>query len=69
MNSKIDVEELVKEMILVSQTIDELQFMDPDTYKIQTIKKPIQIILKTEKIKILRTEKQILLIPNIRKNN
>jgi nonsense-mediated mRNA decay protein 3 len=67
--NKIDGEELVKEMILVSQTIDELQFMDPDTYKIQTIKKPKQITLKTEKINILRTEKQIFLIPNIRKNN
>lgn len=62
--NKIGGEELVKEMILVSQTKDELQFMDPDTYKIQTIKKPKQITLKTEKIKFLRTEKQILLIPN-----
>lgn len=57
-------EELLKEMILVSQTKDEIQFMDPDTYKIQIIKKPKQITLKTEKIKILKTEKQILLIPS-----
>jgi nonsense-mediated mRNA decay protein 3 len=56
-------DELIKEMILVSQTNDEVQFMDPDDYKIQTIKKPKQITLKTEKIKILRTEKQLLLLP------
>jgi nonsense-mediated mRNA decay protein 3 len=55
--------ELIKEMILVSQTKDELQLMDPDSYKIQTIKKPKQINLKTEKIKVLKTEKQLLLLP------
>jgi nonsense-mediated mRNA decay protein 3 len=55
--------ELIKEMIFVSQTKDELQLMDPDTYKIQTIKKPKQINLKTEKIKVLRTENRLFLLP------
>ena len=57
-------EELIKEMIFVSQTEDELQIMDPDNYKIQTIKKPKQITFKKEKIKVLRTEKEMLLLPN-----
>ena len=55
---------ILKEMILVSQTEEEVQLMDPKTYKIQTIKKPKPITLKTEKVKILRTEKQTLLMYN-----
>jgi nonsense-mediated mRNA decay protein 3 len=57
-------EELIIKMILVSQTDDEVQVMDPDNYKIQIIKKPKPIIFKTEKIKILKTENHNLLIPN-----
>lgn len=55
-------EEILKDMILVSQTEEEVQIMDPKTYKIQTIKKPKPMSFKTEKIKILKTDKQILLM-------
>ena len=57
-------EELIEEMILVSQTADEIQIMDPKTYGIKVIKKPKPIEFKKEKVKILKTEKQIFLIPN-----
>ena len=33
-------EELIKDMILVSQTVDEVQIMDPKTYKTLDIRKP-----------------------------
>lgn len=56
--------ELVEEMIVVSQTEDEIQIMNPKTYEIKIIKKPKQIEFKTEKVKTLKTEKQIFLIPN-----
>jgi len=59
----IDGKEYTKEMILVSQTKDEVQVMDPDSYKIHVIKKPKPINFKSEKIKILRTENHKLLIP------
>ena len=55
--------ELTKEMIIVSQTDDEVQVMDPDNYKIIIIKKPKPIHFKSEKIKIFRNENHNLLIP------
>jgi nonsense-mediated mRNA decay protein 3 len=55
--------ELVQDMILVSQTEDELQIMDPETYKIYIIKKPKPIKMENEKLKILKTEKQLFLLP------
>ena len=57
-------EELIKEMIIVSQTKDEIQIMDPLTYKIQVVKKPKKINFPSEKVKILKSETQIFLIPN-----
>jgi NMD protein affecting ribosome stability and mRNA decay len=56
--------ELIEEMILVSQTKDEIQIMDPKSYEIKIIKKPKPIEFKKEKVKILKTEKQIFLIPD-----
>lgn len=60
-------EELIQEMILISQTEDELQIMDSKTYKIHIIKKPKPMKFVNEKLKILKTEKQLFLLPN--KNN
>lgn len=57
-------EELIKKMILVSQTDSEVQLMNPETYKIQIIKKPRKINFKSEKIKVIITENHNFLIPN-----
>jgi len=56
-------EELVQDMIFISQTDDELQVMDSKTYKIYIIKKPKPIKYDNEKLKILKTEKQLFLLP------
>ena len=47
-----------KEMILVSQTKDEVQVMDPKTYKIQIIRKPKEFDFKDEKITIIKIDEQ-----------
>ena len=63
---KVDViggEELVQEMILISQTGDEIQIMDSETYKIYILKKPKPIKFVNEKLKILKTETQLFLLP------
>jgi len=52
-------EKLIKEMILVSQTEDEVQIMDEKTYETITIKKPKPLELKSEKIKIVKIEDEI----------
>lgn len=57
-------QELISEMILVSQNDDEIQLMDSKTYKISIIKKPKPMNLKVKNVKILKTEKQIFLVPN-----
>lgn len=56
-------EELIQEMILISQTEDELQIMDSETYKIYILKKPKPVKIVDEKLKILKTEKQLFLLP------
>jgi len=57
--------EQIKEMILVSQTKNEVQIMDPETYKLNTIKKPENITLEPEKIKIVKFDEHIFLILKI----
>jgi len=57
-------EEYVKEMILINQDDNEVQVMDPKTYKIQIIKKPKKINFNLEKIKVLKIKNHNLLIPN-----
>jgi len=56
-------EELIKEMILVSQTKDELQLMDPNNYKIIFVKKPEPISFNSKMIKIVKLEDKLFLIP------
>jgi nonsense-mediated mRNA decay protein 3 len=56
-------EELIQEMILISQTEDEIQIMDSESYKIHILKKPKQIKFVNEKLKILKTDKQLFLLP------
>ena len=56
-------DELVKEMILVSQSQNEVQLMDPKTYKIKEVRKPKSIKYTIDKIKIAKVEDQIFLLP------
>jgi len=51
-------EELIVEMILVSQTKEEVQVMDPKTYEIEILRKPKPVDFKKEKIKVLKTDSQ-----------
>ena len=57
-------QELISEMIVVSQNEDEIQLMDSKTYKISIIKKPKSMSLKVKNVKILKTERQFFLVPN-----
>ena len=52
-------EELVKEMILVSQTKDEVQIMNPDTYDIKHIRKPEPMLFESEKIKVIKIDDRL----------
>jgi nonsense-mediated mRNA decay protein 3 len=52
-------EELVKEMILVSQTKDEIQIMNPDTYDTKHVRKPEPISFESEKIKVVKIDDQL----------
>jgi nonsense-mediated mRNA decay protein 3 len=55
--------ELVKNMIFVSQTNDELQIMDKNSYKIYIIKKPKNKIFDSDMIKIIQIQDKIFLLP------
>lgn len=57
-------EELIKEMILVSQTEDELQIMDQKKYEIQTVRKPKPINFDSKTIKIVKLEDKLFLVPS-----
>ena len=51
--------ELIKEMIFVSQSKDEIQLMDPNTYKTFEIKKPKKVAFKSNAAKIVKIEDKI----------
>ncbi len=55
--------EQIKEMIVISQTDDEIQLMNQKNYKILTVKKPIKQFFDVEKIKTFEIDNQIFLIP------
>jgi nonsense-mediated mRNA decay protein 3 len=56
-------DELIKDMILVSQTKEEVQLMDPKTYKTFEVRKPKKIYFDLKKIKIVKIEDEIFLLP------
>ena len=56
-------EEITTEMILVSQTNDDLQVMGSKTYEIKIIRKPKPVSFNSEKIKIVKIEDQLFLPP------
>ena len=55
--------EFIKEMIFVSQSKDEVQLMDPETYEIKFVRKPRPISLDSEKITIVKIKDQVFLLP------
>jgi nonsense-mediated mRNA decay protein 3 len=56
-------DELIKDMILVSQTNDEVQIMDKNNYKIYIIRKPKKIFFNTDMIKIIQIQDRFFLLP------
>jgi len=55
--------ELIKEMIFVSQSQDEVQIMNPETYEINFVRKPKSVSFDSEKIKIVKIDNQVFLFP------
>jgi NMD protein affecting ribosome stability and mRNA decay len=55
--------ELAREMILVSQTNDDVQIMDKNNYKIFIIRKPKKILFRNDMIKIIQIQDRIFLSP------
>jgi nonsense-mediated mRNA decay protein 3 len=55
--------ELVKEMIVVSQSKTELQLMDPKTYATIEIRKPKTMSVESPMIKTVKLEGQVFLFP------
>jgi len=60
--STLGGKEQIKEMILVSQTKNEVQLMDEKSYQIKIVKKPKKISFEAEKIKTVEFERQIFLL-------
>jgi nonsense-mediated mRNA decay protein 3 len=56
-------EELIKEMILVSQTKDEIQIMDPTTYKTFYLKKPKGVSFDLKTVYMVKLEDEFFLTP------
>ncbi len=55
--------ELVKEMIFVSQSKDEVQVMDPNSYKTFDVRKPQSVSFDNDMINVVLLEDQIFLLP------
>ena len=55
--------ELVKEMIFVSQSKDEVQVMDPNNYKTFDVRKPKSVSFNQKMINVVISEDQIFLLP------
>ena len=56
--------DLLKERIIVSQKKEEIQLMNPDSYKIITIRKPKAKTYNSEKIEIVKIEDQFFINPD-----
>ena len=61
--SKMGAEDLIKEMILVSQKEDEVQVMDEKNYEIKVIRKPKPVSFDSKTIKIIKIEDRLFLLP------
>ena len=61
--SIIGGEELIKEMILVSQAKEEVQIMDPKTYKTFDVRKPKNNPFESKMIRIVKLNDELYLLP------
>ena len=61
--SMLGGKELVKEMILVSQSKDEVQIMDPKNYKTFDVRKPKDVSFNNKMVNVVIFEEQIFLLP------
>jgi nonsense-mediated mRNA decay protein 3 len=61
----LDGQNLLIDMIVVSQTNDELQLMDEKTYDIHIVKKPKEIEYKTQKIQVIKIDNKLFLFPKL----
>ena len=59
----IEGKELIKEMILVSQTKDEVQLMNQKNYEINVVKKPKPISFDSKTLKVINLDNKYYLIP------
>jgi nonsense-mediated mRNA decay protein 3 len=55
--------ELVKNMIFVSQSKDEVQVMDSETYKTVELRKPKHVSFDSKMIQIVKLEERLFLVP------
>jgi len=62
-SSTLGKEELVKEMILISQKEDEVQVMDQKNYEINVVKKPKPINFDSKLVKVVKLEDRLFLMP------
>jgi NMD protein affecting ribosome stability and mRNA decay len=56
-------QELVKDMILVSQTEKEIQVMDSKTYEIKILRVPKPVSLDSKMIKVVMLDDKLLIVP------
>jgi nonsense-mediated mRNA decay protein 3 len=61
--STIGGEELIKEMILISQKEDEVQIMDKKNYEIKVVRKPKLVNFDSKTVKIVKLEDKLFLMP------
>ena len=56
-------EDLIEEMILISQKEDEVQVMDQKNYEIKVIRKPKPVTFNSKNVKIVKLDDRLFLIP------
>ena len=56
-------QELVKDMILISQKKDEVQVMDQNNYEIKVIRKPKPVSFDSKTVKVVKLEDKLFLMP------
>ena len=61
--STLGKEELIKDMILISQKEDEIQVMDQDNYEIKVIRKPKPVSFDSKTVKVVKLEDRLFLMP------
>jgi len=60
---RIGGKELVKKVIVVSQTKEEMQVMDEKTYKIKIITKPKEVMIKEKTVNIVKLNDNVFILP------